>query len=481
MAIEELQKAAKIYEKLTPRSSVLFQIYNDISLLYKIEENKDSAFYYMEKALNKAIITNRAPTIAEAYWRAGNYYMNKLNDLVSAEKHFLKASDIAKKNEVYDVYSNAIFGLSSVNDQKGNYKTAFEYLKEYQVIKDSLNREDNLKQIEQMSIQYEFEQTEKEKNEAVKAQLKQHEQALRQQQTIGIIISIALGFSAILLVLIFRSYRLNKRANDELNEYKDHLEEMVKEKTAELIEAKEQAEESDRLKSAFLANMSHEIRTPMNGIVGFLGFVEREDLTVEKRLSYTKVIRSNVQQLLQLIEDIIDISKMESYLLVLHRTQFDLNVIFDELEIFFKTFILNSDKKIELILDRSEFIEPCIITSDAVRIRQVVSNLIGNAIKFTDKGFIRFGYKLADRSNLHIFVEDTGIGIPVSKQKYIFERFRQANDGQTQAFYGCTGLGVAISKNLVEMMGGSIGVKSEEGCGSTFYFSLPFNCPASCI
>jgi signal transduction histidine kinase len=224
--------------------------------------------------------------------------------------------------------------------------------------------------------------------------------------------------------------------------------------------------------------MSHEIRTPMNGIVGFLGFIEREDLSAEKRQAYTTIIRNNIQQLLQLIGDIIDISKMDARLLALHQKQFDLNDLLDELDIFFQDFILKRDKKLELVLDRSKFISPCIIVSDPVRVRQIVSNLVGNAVKFTEKGFIRFGYELIKNpSRLFFFVEDTGIGIVKEKQKYIFERFKQANDGKTQVLYGGTGLGLAISKNLVEMLGGQIGVKSNVDAGSTFFFTLPYKLP----
>jgi len=243
----------------------------------------------------------------------------------------------------------------------------------------------------------------------------------------------------------------------------------------ELIESKEHAEESDMLKSAFLANMSHEIRTPMNGIVGFLNFIEREDLSAEKRQAYTSIIRNNVQQLLQLIGDIIDISKMDSRQLALHFVKFDLNNLLNELDIFFSDFILKRDKKLELVLDRSSFISPSIIESDPIRVRQILSNLIGNAVKFTEKGYIRFGYKLTEHnSKLYFFVEDTGIGIPESKLGYVFERFRQVHDEQTQSKYGGTGLGLAISKNLVEMMGGQIGVKSDVGMGTSFYFTLPY-------
>ena len=244
----------------------------------------------------------------------------------------------------------------------------------------------------------------------------------------------------------------------------------------ELIQARKRAEESGMLKSSFLANMSHEIRTPMNGILGFLSFIGQEDLSTEKRLTYTRIIRNNIQQLLQLIGDIIDISKIDAYQLSLHGVTFDLNSLLAELEIFFQDFILKRDKKMELLLDRKGFVTPCVFDADPVRLRQILTNLVGNAVKFTEKGYIRFGYRLvAKRTKLLFFVEDTGIGIQPAKQKIIFERFEQALGEETRIVFEGTGLGLAISKNLVEMMGGQIGVRSKAGEGSTFYFTLPVN------
>ncbi len=244
----------------------------------------------------------------------------------------------------------------------------------------------------------------------------------------------------------------------------------------ELIDARMRAEQSDMLKSAFLANTSHEIRTPMNGIIGFLNFIKQDNLPAEKQHAYINVIKNNVQQLLQIIEDIVDISKIDSRQLSIHSRPFDLNNLVNELRIFFHDFIVRKDKRIEIILDDSQNIHPSMIISDASRIRQVLSNLIGNAVKFTHKGYIRFGYQLTeDRSELLFFVEDTGIGISLENQQQIFNRFSQVYDETKQSIYGGTGLGLAICKNLVEMMGGRIWINSAPNVGSTFYFTLPFN------
>ncbi len=242
----------------------------------------------------------------------------------------------------------------------------------------------------------------------------------------------------------------------------------------ELIKAKEKAEESDRLKSAFLSNMSHEIRTPMNGILGFSKMLE-ENLESEKRIQYINYIHSSVNQLLNIINDIIDFSKIEASQLRLHVNEFDLNELMDDLYARFESERM-AQGKTNLALSVSTGLDnpDCFIQGDDLRIKQVLSNLLSNAIKFTHKGTIEFGYQLEDNDSLNLYVKDTGIGISEDKQNIIFEKFRQEDESFTRQ-YGGTGLGLAISKGLVELMGGEIGIKSEKNKGSLFYFTIPYN------
>ncbi len=245
-----------------------------------------------------------------------------------------------------------------------------------------------------------------------------------------------------------------------------------KEEEYSLRKAKEQAEESDRLKSIFLSNMSHEIRTPMNAILGFIGFIEKENLPTETRKEYIQIIHDNVAQLLQLIENIINISKIEVQQIIIYPTEFALNELMAEMEHSWLDTISNK-KSLYLILDDSQFIEPDIVYNDSERLKQVLSNLINNAVKYTDKGYIRFGYQSTeDPSELLFFIEDTGIGIPKSQYEPIFKYFRQGAGTELAPKYGGTGLGLSISKGLVELMGGRIWVESTEGQGSTFFFTF---------
>ncbi|WP_291097336.1 MULTISPECIES: PAS domain S-box protein [unclassified Flavobacterium] len=243
----------------------------------------------------------------------------------------------------------------------------------------------------------------------------------------------------------------------------------------ELINAKEQAEESDRLKSAFLANMSHEIRTPMNGILGFAELLKEPDLTGEEQKEYIKIIEKSGVRMLNIINDIIDISKIESKQMEVSISDTNVNEQIEYIFNFFKPETTN--KGIQLVFKNGLPAKEAIIKTDTEKIYAILTNLVKNAIKFTDKGTIEFGYTLkADRkpAALEFYVKDTGVGIPKDRQQAIFDRFIQADISDKRAFQGA-GLGLSISKAYVEMLGGKIWVESEEGKGSTFYFTIPYN------
>jgi len=253
-----------------------------------------------------------------------------------------------------------------------------------------------------------------------------------------------------------------------------NTEDKLEQRTLELIRAKEKAEESDKLKSAFLANMSHEIRTPLNAIVGFLRFIDSETISLKRRMDYIKIINDSSKQLTKIIDDIIDISKIEAGQMTICQVPVQLNMWMNELQILFENYIKASNKRhVELILDDSGFIDQCLINIDTVRLRQVFDNLINNAVKFTEKGYIRFGYRQPAPDQLEFVVEDTGIGLSSDQLEIIFERFRQAELGNKN-FYRGTGLGLAISRSLIQLMGGKIWVESVKGEGASFYFTIPY-------
>lgn len=246
-------------------------------------------------------------------------------------------------------------------------------------------------------------------------------------------------------------------------------------RAAELIIAREHAEESDRLKSAFLANISHEIRTPMNGILGFAELLKESNLIGEEQQKYIQIIEESGARMLNIINDIVDISKIESGLMEINLKESNINEQIDFVYTFFKPEV--ERKRIQFFFQKSLPSSEAIIKTDREKIYAILTNLIKNAIKYTNKGSIEFGYNLKIESNitkLVFFVKDTGIGIPKDRQKAIFERFIQVDISNKMARQGA-GLGLSISKAYIEMLGGKIWVNSEEEKGSTFYFTLPYN------
>jgi len=264
-----------------------------------------------------------------------------------------------------------------------------------------------------------------------------------------------------------------KEQNEEylsLNEELTESNQRIISINSELALAREKAEESDRLKSSFLANMSHEIRTPMNAIVGFSEILLRPNITSEKQKLYTEVLNASCNQLLGIINDVLDISKIETGQVVIHTSELNVNKMLRGVKSMFEHNANNKKNRLTLSLHLPD--SHSYMITDEGKVTQVVTNLVSNAIKFTDNGTIEVGYQVKGEQ-VEFWVSDTGIGISPEDQAIVFDRFRQV-DSSPKKNYGGTGLGLSICKAYVEMLGGEIGVQSQEGKGSRFYFTLHF-------
>ena len=278
------------------------------------------------------------------------------------------------------------------------------------------------------------------------------------------------------LVVISISFLLNQLNETFLKE--KTLQTLLKSESSQLLIAKQKAEESDRLKSAFLANMSHEIRTPMNGILGFSSLLGEPDVTNEQQKEYIDIINKSGTRLLNLINNIIDISKIESGLMDVNIKDININEITSYVFNILKPDALAKNLKLSFVNGLPD--DKAVFKTDDEKLIAVLSNLVKNAIKYTDKGSVEFGYKIesSDSKDFSIcvkfFVKDTGIGIPSDRRIAIFERFIQADILDVQAREGF-GLGLSIAKSYVDMLKGKIWVESEVGKGSAFFFVLPYH------
>jgi len=241
----------------------------------------------------------------------------------------------------------------------------------------------------------------------------------------------------------------------------------------ELVKAKEKAEEADKLKTAFLSNMSHEIRTPMNAIVGFSDLLTEPDISEDEKAEFAINIKNSSRILMNLINDIVDLAKIESGQITISVTECDVDLIMLECYSAIQETQKKKDKTgIKIRLNNKIKENKMIVRTDPLRVRQVITNLLDNALKFTDEGYIELGYKKTNENRIKFYVKDTGIGIKKEELASIFDRFRQSDYGHTRK-YGGSGLGLTICRNLITLLGGEIWAESSPGKGSIFYFTLP--------
>jgi signal transduction histidine kinase len=472
--------------------------------LYLSYGQLDSAFYYLNDAYQQSLSVNDlrlsvvcAKGMADYYDTIGN--AGKTIDF--AESAYEKAVKIQWTEQIYETSELLSKSYAAMN----NFQKAYQYQSRHDRLGNSMKLAENSRTIARMSAQLEFADREAKMN----MQISEQQQRIKQQIGITTLLTGILCLAVLLVFVVMRNNRQKRKVNyllndqkeelyafneelsvtneelaavndelqktyHELDGYKNDLEKMVDKKTSELQQALKQVQESDRFKAAFFANMSHEIRTPLNAILGFLQFIGSSTIGVPQQKQMVKWINANAAQLLSLVDDIVDLSKIDSGLLHIHPEECDIAELLEDVHIDAGKMLSYADKtRLELVVENRIPSLSGRLTIDGKRVKQVLLHLLNNAIKFTNTGYIQYGCEIPNDLNfLVFFVEDTGLGILPEHQSEIFKRFwKQGDDVYTQQYRG-VGIGLPLCELLVEMMGGTFSFKSEPGQGSSFRFTV---------
>ncbi len=469
---------------------ILGLAYNGKGTVFEKQQNFTKAIELYFLSLNKRKEINDKKGISEACNNIGNLYL-KYNQLEKAQKYLEKGFQIAKEIGCPQLFKPASEGLTILYEKKGNYKKSLEYYKIFKTMNDSLINENNIKSLAKFEITKQFEEEKREieleqqKNKAVQAE--------KDKKKTIVIYSLIICFilMSIIIIVITRKNILKKKLNkqlvaqkDELKCHKNNLEKIVDERTKDLKLAKETAEESVAFKNSILKNISHEIRTPLNGIVGYSHILVSDTIDKNEKLEVTKLINKNSQELIHTIENIVEVSKLESKKYKLSKKAFNVNkTIHDEIE------HIKYDLSENVSLNHNENQDKIIIHNDEGKLSIILRNILYNAVKYTEKGFINVRYEIKDSKNistpdntklnfsdkvLFLEIKDSGIGINSDYTEKIYETFVK-DDTDNKKLYRGVGLGLSISKQLIELMGGVIWHKSNETEGTTFSIILPIN------
>ena len=429
-------------------------VYLNIGDCYLVKEEYNKALEYANKSLEivkkyhfPSLYNIIYSNVSEAYLKLKDFK----NTIIYAEKSLEYNEDVAW---AFGEFSNYSF-LSEAYVGLGEYEKAYENQKLFKKYSDSIYTAKKFEQVAKLEMMFELESKEK-KIALLHESERERKVELKNQKTISIILVLFILTFLVLIILLKKQSNARKKAYSLLSIQK------------------EKAIESDQLKSSFLANMSHEIRTPMSAIMGFSSFLKDPELSDEKRDRFVDVINHSGERLMTIINDIIDISKIESNQLKVDIENINVVKTLKEIiEIQKETNTILSTKNVNLKLNLPTT-NNVFIKTDENRFTQIINNLINNASKFTENGFIEVGYVLnyyRDTSYVQFYVKDTGCGISEDKFEAIFNRFSQAGD---KDFKTGNGLGLSICKGLMLKLGGEIWLKSKVGSGTTFYFTLPY-------
>lgn len=450
-------KSLEIQTNLKDSLEMSYLYYNIGELLHYRDPREAVSFYQKslsiaQKQDNKEIMSACLQGLSDQKFRKGKFdesiVLARRALAIATENNHLKVIDLSAQ-----ILYKAYF-------QKRNYRESLKYHIIANEAQDSMMSEK--KMAEMSELRYTFDMKQKEEQiellERDKIITKKNAETQRLIFYVEILIIVLTG---VVVFGFYRTYRIRQQKKERVK-----YEQM-------LIAAKEKAEENDRLKTAFLCNMSHEIRTPMNAVIGFTDLLIYREVGPEKQKRYLKLIKDHAVDLLHLIEDILDISKIEVGQVKLNSSMISITDLMSEMYEFYNLKISNSPKaNPRIVYNPDERLTGRRFMVDAQRLKQILGNLLDNALKFTEEGEIEYGCKI-DGDKLLFYVKDSGIGIPKEKQELIFERFRQVDEQLHLKQYGGTGLGLSIVKGLLSLMGGEIWVESVPGEGSIFYFTIP--------
>lgn len=487
-ALEALKKSLKQKDRDEDRVSYGNTLLN-IGTVHIKRKEYQVALNFLDEAHGNFASVNNSEGVANSLYYTGVAYhrLRRYNQAIATlNESWQEASNTDSKRLLVNISE----ALSNVYADIGDFRRAYSHFKTYNSLRDTVFSNERAKLLIELETKYQLHA--KQRQIELLSKEKELKDSEKQQSRILIaLLSIVTLFFISLTYFTYSRFRYKSKANDalkkeiknrmsveaQLNEYQDHLENIVEERTWELKVAKEKAEESDKLKTAFLTNMSHEIRTPMNAIVGFSHLLTDPESTQEAKDEYIKIIKSNGEVLMNLINDILDISIIEAGQL---KTKFKPVPIIDLLNELKNLYCTELDKHAKDITIRTDYdpdFKTLTVITDKVRLSQVLSNLLSNAIKFTGEGVVTLGYRRSSSDELIFFVKDTGPGIAPEKHDVIFDRFSKFDkfdNVKEKQLYAGTGLGLAICNELVRLLGGKIWLDSCLEKGTTFYFTIPY-------
>ncbi|BDX37947.1 histidine kinase [Tenuifilaceae bacterium CYCD] len=482
-ANQHFNLSLKLREELKD-TLMLANIYNNIGNAQEKLNNYAQSLDYYKLSFQYFEKTNSRHGIALSAIAMARVQI-KLGDYANAYKNLKEGQGIATKDQEKSFVMESYKLLSEYYSKTGDYKQSREMLLKYVDIFEKSYNDEVTEKIAELQVQLDTIQKEHDikllstKLEVQQLKAKQSNRLKTFYSIVAILLLVLLGITLLFIVQQRNKNRAIKKFNLQLSQFNDELEKMVKNRTRDLSEALEKVKELEKIKSAFLNNISHEIRTPLNGILGFTQYLVSPEVSPEDKQQCNKIVHKLGNKLLRIVDDILELSKIETNQLDLRFSDTNINELLGEL---YQTFS-NSDefaiKDLHFRLIKSLPDSQAIFSIDAFRVKKIMSHLIENAFKFTSVGSIEFGYYADSPTTIKFFVKDTGIGIPKKIQKRVFERFFKHIAEDHVAKYDGTGIGLTIAKGYAFSMGGRLEMESSPDNGSTFYFFLPKNTSSS--